>query len=74
MYNMEHQPLPDCIRLHTELVKDRDYQHQMLEEIKCDVKEIKQELVAQKDRMWGLYVKIIIIACMSGAGLLKLVL
>ena len=47
------------------------------EEIKCDVKEIKQELVAQKDRMWGLYVKIIIITCMSGAGgagLLKLVL
>ena len=71
---MEHQPLLECIKAHSDYENAIKYQNEMLVDMKQDLKDIKQELKSQSDRIWLLYTKVVIIACLSGggsAGLLK---
>ena len=72
-----HKMLPSCVEIHTILAENSKFQCKALEEIKVELKSINEKMEVQSNRIWVLYTKIIIIACLSGggtAGLLKLVL
>ena len=72
-----HRIRPECAAVHSTLEANSKFQCDTLTEMKQDLKEIKQKLEAQSNRIWLLYTKIIIVACLSGggtAGLLKVIL
>ena len=72
---MEHLPLNECVKVHTELACNLDNQNKMLTTIRDDVRAIREKLEAQNDKIWALYLKVVVIGMASGggvAGLLKL--
>ena len=72
-----HKRLAECVEIHAILAENSRFQTETLKEVKQDVKDIKSTLEKHNDRLWGLYVKIIVIAACSGgtvAGVLKLVI
>ena len=79
MYNMAHPShmLPECVEVHTILAENSKFQCKTLEEIKVELRSINEKLETQSNRIWLLYTKIVIIACLSGggvAGILKFVI
>ena len=63
-----HKPLAECIEIHTILAENSKFQCKTLEEIKIELRSINEKLEAQSNRLWQLYLKIIIIAVTSGGG------
>jgi len=68
-----HKMLPDCVEIHTILAENSKFQCKALEEIKVELKSINEKMEAQSNRIWVLYTKIILIACLSGGGVSALV-
>jgi len=65
---VEHKPLVECVAIHTALQKDAEYTKKILEEIRSDVKGIRAKLEQHTDRLWQLYVKIVVMGALSGGG------
>ena len=64
----KHEMLSGCVEIHTILAENSKFQRKTLEEIKVELKSINEKMEAQSNRIWMLYTKIIIMACLSGGG------
>ena len=68
-----HKMLPSCVEIHTILAENSKFQCKALEEIKVELKSINEKMEAQSNRIWVLYIKIIMVGFLSGTGASALV-